>query len=149
MNGTNKNEGFTLVEILIVVVILGILAALVIPEFGNASDQAKSSNLASQLQTLRGQIELYKLQHSSFPTLVQLWGNLTSKTTVAGVVDAAGTYGPYLKKAPVNPYTNSSTVKAAGAGTATDGWEYNATTGELNAVGFNETTLTYTAPSSN
>ena len=62
-------KGFTLVEILIVVVILGILAAIVIPQFTNASTAAKASSVLSQLQTLRSQIELYKNQHNNeYPT---------------------------------------------------------------------------------
>src|SRR5712671_3629272 len=59
----SRKSGFTLVEILIVVIILGILAAIVIPQFTNASQDARESSLLSQLQTLRSQIELYKLQH--------------------------------------------------------------------------------------
>jgi len=54
-------SGFTLVEILIVVVILGILAAIVIPQFTDASTEAKESALKSDLQTMRSQIELYKI----------------------------------------------------------------------------------------
>ena len=57
-------SGFTLVEILIVVVILGILAAIVIPQFTSASTEAKESSLVSNLQTIRSQIELYKIQHN-------------------------------------------------------------------------------------
>ena len=63
-------RGFTLVEILIVVVILGILAAIVIPQFTEASTEAKVSRLASDLQTMRSQIELYKVQHSDTPPLL-------------------------------------------------------------------------------
>ena len=57
-------RGFTLVEILIVVVILGILAAIVIPQFTQASTEAKENSLCSNLQSLRSQIELYKCQHN-------------------------------------------------------------------------------------
>jgi len=57
-------RGFTLVEILIVVVILGILAAIVIPQFTQASTEAKANSLCSDLQTMRSQIELYKVQHN-------------------------------------------------------------------------------------
>src|SRR5688500_19799867 len=58
-----RKGGFTLVEILIVVIILGILAAIVIPQFTSASQDARRNSLTSQLQTLRSQLELYKLQH--------------------------------------------------------------------------------------
>jgi len=58
-----RKGGFTLVEILIVVIILGILAAIVIPQFTSASQDARKNSLTSQLQTLRSQLELYKLQH--------------------------------------------------------------------------------------
>src|SRR5579862_3947251 len=72
-----KSRGFTLVEILIVVIILGILAAIVIPQFTNASNDARKSNLSSQLQTLRAQIELYKLQHKeTVPLLITGGGGM-------------------------------------------------------------------------
>ena len=61
-------------EILIVVIILGILAAIVIPQFTNASQNARESSLQSTLQTLRSQIQLYKLQHSdALPDLITDW----------------------------------------------------------------------------
>jgi len=69
-----KSKAFTLVEILIVVIILGILAAIVIPQFTNASQDARKSSLVSQLQTLRSQIELFKLQHGdTLPDLLTNW----------------------------------------------------------------------------
>ena len=58
-----KRTGFTLVEILIVVVILGILAAIVIPQFTDAASDARNSSVQSDLQTLRSAVELYKVQH--------------------------------------------------------------------------------------
>src|SRR5436309_15994207 len=80
-----RKSGFTLVEILIVVIILGILAAIVIPQFTNASQDARESALLSQLQTLRSQIELYKLQHKDvLPDLVTNWNPMTTKTTIDG-----------------------------------------------------------------
>src|SRR3954468_17305619 len=101
-----RKSGFTLVEILIVVIILGILAAIVIPQFTNASQDARKSSLASQLQTLRSQIELYKLQHGdTLPDIVTAWTPLTAASTYNSV-----SFGPYMQAIPVNPLNNSSVV---------------------------------------
>ena len=64
----SQKSGFTLVEILIVVIILGILAAIVIPQFTNASQDARKSSLTSQLQTIRSQLSLAGLQHLDQPS---------------------------------------------------------------------------------
>src|SRR5258706_15408223 len=98
----SRNSGFTLVEILIVVIILGILAAIVIPQFTNASTDARKNSMLSQLQTLRSQVQLFKLQHNDvLPDLAAAnqWSQLTSKTNLAGAVDttATGLFGPYLE----------------------------------------------------
>ena len=129
MSQRKRTSGFTLVEILIVVVILGILAAIVIPQFTSASESARSSSLSSTLQTIRSQLELYQVQHNGdYPTLAQMWGNLTGQTDVDG---AAGTdFGPYLQKAPVNPFTLGSTCAADN----TEDWQYTAASGAIVAV---------------
>ena len=120
-------SGFTLVEILIVVVILGILAAIVIPQFTDASTEAKYASLASNLQMLRAQIELYKIQHNDNPpTLTDFVDQLTGTTDVDGVTTGTD-FGPYMRDIPVEPFTNSDAVSAAG----TDGWNYTASTGEI------------------
>lgn len=101
-------KGFTLVEILIVVIILGILAAIVIPQFTNASEDARKSSLTSQLQTIRSQVELYKLQHRDElpPALAAggtddtVWAEMVVKTDADHTVNTAGQFGPYLQAAP-------------------------------------------------
>ena len=147
MDRLQRNKAFTLVEILIVVVILGILAAIVIPQFTDSAAFARSTNTESLLHTLRSQIELYKAQHDDeHPTLAQLWDVMISRTDVNGAIDPNGMFGPYLVRPPVNVFTSSDTVVAAGAGTANDGWEYDETTGTITAVGFDETTGEFTSP---
>jgi general secretion pathway protein G len=140
MNATRRTapRGFTLVEILIVVIILGILAAIVIPQFTNASTEARQSNLRSQLQTLRSQIELYKLQHKDVPPALASvgWTVFTQYTDIDGgtnaTKDSTHIYGPYYQTAPVNPLSDSSVVDTAAADAT--GWVYNETTGAVKAM---------------
>jgi general secretion pathway protein G len=134
-------RGFTLVEILIVVVILGILAAIVIPQFTQASTEAKQNSLCSDLQTLRSQIELYKVQHNDSPPALLTFANqMTLTTDISGAVNTSETpkvrvglfqFGPYLERVPDNPFNGSATLAA----TAADGvgWAYTAATGEIRA----------------
>ncbi len=151
----NARRGFTLVEILIVVIILGILAAIVIPQFSNASNDARKSSLVSQLQTLRSQIQLYSLQHNDVysPALVTggatPWADMIVKTNADHTTTGTPVLGPYLQAVPVNSLNNSSAT-ATVTGTANDfgsgeqadgssyanasgnvGWVFNSDTGKI------------------
>ena len=129
--------GFTLVEILIVVVILGILAALVIPQFANASEDARKTNMRSQLQTMKGCVELFRVEHRDTPPLLVTdgWAVVTGKTDIDGAADPAGAYGPYLPGPVVNPLTDSSTIVPIGTAAATtNGWFYDEATGEFHGA---------------
>jgi len=103
-------SGFTLVEILIVVVILGILAAIVIPQFTSASTEAKESALVSDLQAMRSQIELYKIHHNDNLPGEDSSGNfltaMTTNTDQDGV--AGGRFGPYMRNIPNNPFSTAA-----------------------------------------
>lgn len=121
MRSTRKHaKGFTLVEILIVVIILGILAAIVIPTFSNASGDARKSSLLSQLQTLKSQVELYKLQHKDrYPTTdgtlntAWNWDLLTTTTDSTGAVaTTTESFGPYLPAKMINPVVSDANVDA-------------------------------------
>jgi len=135
---TSGRRGFTLVEVLIVVVIMAILAAVVIPTVSDGTNQAKKGTIASDLQILRSQIELYKQQHNSqTPARLDL---LTQKTNLSGQAGttAAYTLGPYIREIPDNPYTGSAKVTAAAtnpptaaSGAADAGWLYHAASGGI------------------
>lgn len=137
-----KRSGFTLVELLIVVVILGILAAVVIPQFSDASSDAKTSSLISNLQTIRSQIQLYKIQHAgALPGAgtAAFDAALTKYTDASGALAATqapgpGVYGPYLQQIPKNPFNNSDKITTNGTlGDNGGGWEFNTTTGAFHA----------------
>lgn len=100
--GKCRKTGFTLVEILIVVVILGILAAIVVPQFTSASNEAIKGALQSQLQTINTQIELFRVrEQGDFPDFAGSgWDELTTED--------------YLKEEPVNGYTGEIVVDAGG-----------------------------------
>ena len=124
-------KGFTLVEILIVVVILGILAAIVIPQFTSASTEAKESALVSDLQSVRSQIELYKIHHNDNLPGTQSGNDftvaMTSKTDQDGVVGVGATFrfGPYMRQIPLNPFNDDNTVEIDGtAGDDSAGWNF-------------------------
>ncbi len=129
---SQRNKAFTLVEILIVVMILGILAAIIIPQFTSAAEDSKLSNLLSNLQSIRAQLELYKMHHNeTYPT--NITKQLTQKTDADGTLNAAGAYGPYLHMFPANPFVDNLTEAVKTSGASGEGWSYNAATGVITA----------------
>ncbi|HBO43036.1 MAG TPA: redox-sensing transcriptional repressor Rex [Planctomycetaceae bacterium] len=127
--------GFTLIEVLIVVVIMAVLAATIIPQFTRSTTDAKESAVSFNTHSLRAQIELYRIDHNGlYPTLTD--GTLKELITQTDYQGNAGTeYGPYIVgEFPKNPFNNSNTVVAGtGAGVVGGGagWQYNAATGEI------------------
>jgi general secretion pathway protein G len=129
-------RAFTLVEILIVVVILGILAAIVIPQFSTAAESSKESALKQDVFRFRAQIELYKHQHNGNPpSLASFIDQMTLATDKDGNTAAIGTpgypLGPYLPSIPRNPFTD--TIPLGDGAVGTSAWYYDETTGHIAA----------------
>lgn len=120
-------HGFTLVEILIVVVLLGILATLVVPRFAGAADEAKEAQVLTDTQTIRGLIQLYTVHHNGraphldengSPAHAQFRDRLLQKTDQNGKLNPAGAFGPYLRTWPVNSYMEGDKAKEVKIGAA-------------------------------
>jgi general secretion pathway protein G len=153
----NRKSGFTLIEILIVVIILGILAAIVIPQFTNASQDARKSSLASTVQTVKSQIELYKLQHKDRPPLLisdaaGQWEVFLQYSDIDGgnlatAADLTATpprnLGPYMQTAPANPLMQITTIGTPGTLDGSVGYTYDEATGVFHGVVPNKALTTW------
>ena len=142
MNGKNvRSAGFSLLEVLIVVLVIGILAVAIIPQLSNTKSEAQVATARFNLRTIRSQIELYKLQHEGRVPSADLH-ELTGYTNSTGAYTAeAGPsfpYGPYFISLPMNPLARSRAIGPApadggmpAAAVSGFGWLYDATTGTV------------------
>lgn len=136
------SKGFTLVELLIVVIILAILAAIIIPQFSGATDDAAQAAYDTNIANVRAAIDLYRQQHNDYPGAVISGGGtcITGAAVTGAVGDQAfiaqlrnytnvdgeactGTdpnefkYGPYLKgDLPDNPLGTNNTLTVVTTG---------------------------------
>lgn len=124
-----RGRGFTLVEILIVVTILGIIAGIVLPHYQRTTVRAQTAALVTDLQMIRQSLQIYETEHrGEFPLLLEMWGNLTSSTNAFGAPGVD--FGPYIHAAPTNQITGGS---ACAANNLAD-WKYDETNGSIRAV---------------
>jgi prepilin-type N-terminal cleavage/methylation domain-containing protein len=129
-----QDSGFTLIEILIVVILLGILASIIMPQIFVSNDDAKLNSLRTNLCNMKSAIDLYYYQHGNrypgqydeangtaalsdagdaadaFIAQLTQYSNANGKTSVnSGTTEY--NYGPYLKGGlPINPFNNANTV---------------------------------------
>lgn len=141
----NRTGGFTLVEILIVVVILGILSAVVVPQFTGATGEAQKTATLDQLVKLREAIDLYHVRNNArYPNIVAgtgeaAWGELI---------------GPdYMRGAGINSWVGGVGATTVVLGNAADpgyqsahGWIYDPALGALRAGSFDDNDDPYPKP---
>ena len=127
---SRSNAGFTLIEMLVVIIILGILAMVIVPQISTSTDDAKLSTLQTNLTSMRGAVEMYYAQHEgSYPAAAipttkpvdvttlehtfaaQMTRYTDAKGNIANVKSTTYKYGPYMKGSlPMNPFNDLSDV---------------------------------------
>lgn len=130
-----------MIELVIVVLIIGTLAAIAVPRISNASQRSKAAAYKADVEVIQRAIYMYMAEHANRCPATQPNGSISAsvaafqqrllaRTKYDGTVDANGTYGPYLRELPVNPHNGKATLRINGvaAGANTVGWRYNATT---------------------
>ena len=101
----SRTRGFTLIEIMVVVVIMGILAALIVPKLMGRTDDARIMAARQDISTLMQALKLYKLDNQRYPTAEQGLQALVSKP-VTGPEANGWKAGGYLEKLPKDPWGN-------------------------------------------
>lgn len=121
-------------EIMIVVAILGVLAALAVPQFASATSESRSNSIRMNLRHIRLQLTIYWQDHdATYPTLADFVDQLTTSSDMSGFTAAVGTagypFGPYLDVIPKNSNTGTNTISAGAIGTSA--WYYDDFTGDF------------------
>ena len=137
-----RSGGFSLIELVIVIVIIGVISAIAIPRLTRGANNAGSTALRGDLAVLRSSIELYRAEHEGkFPTKAGISNQLTMYTKLDGTdanvaVDVTGgrIYGPYLRAVPTLPVgAKKGQTGILDVDGATIGWIYDETAGTIKA----------------
>ena len=101
MKRYRRSRGFTLIELMVVLVIIGVLAALIVPNMLDRADDARVTAARTDVNNLMQALKLYKLDNLRYPTGEQGLQSLVAKPTVSPVPP---NWRPYLDKLPSDPW---------------------------------------------
>ena len=90
----NRSAGFTIIELLIVIVVIGILAGLVLNAFGNIQERARDTERQNDINTMHTQLELYYTENSAYPAATADLPNLNADATEAPNAGETYTFTP-------------------------------------------------------
>lgn len=100
----SKTEGFTLIEVMIVLVIIGILASFVVPRLMERPDQARHVKVQQDIRVIESALNLYRLDNFTYPNNQQ--GLQALVTQPMGITAPKNWSGPYLDRLPLDPWGN-------------------------------------------
>ena len=106
--------GFTLIEIMVVVVILGILAAIIIPKISDRPEQARRTKAVLDIKSIETALSLFQMDNGFYPSTEQGLEALVEKPTT-GRIPTNYNEGGYLKKIPLDPWKNPFVYISPGA----------------------------------
>lgn len=114
--GKGGQRGFTLIELMVVIVILGILAAIIAPKIIGRTDEAKVTKAKVQIRNFETALKMYKLDNGTYPATEQGLEALIQKPAV-GVIPKNWREGGYLEmnKVPLDPWGNKYVYLSPGA----------------------------------
>ncbi len=139
MRSRLNQRGFTLIELVIIIIILGILAAVAIPKYQDLSTEAKEAAARSALGSIRSGVIIY-YANQAVQTGTATWPALDSLATIGVVMEQAIPKNPYQADANAPDSIVTGVTKGVIVGSR-GGWAYNASTGEVwlntNTVGEN------------
>lgn len=106
MKNLRGNSGFTLIEIMVVLIIIGLLAGIVVPRLMGRTEEAKRTKAAVQIKNLQSALDLYKLDSGIYPSTDQGLQALVEKPAV-GEIPRRWKEGGYIDRIPKDPWDNN------------------------------------------
>jgi len=125
-----EEKRFSYIEVVITAIVLGLVGMTVYPKFMEASGESRTGELIDELQTMRAQLAIYRVQHEDLYPPTNSFEDFKCAMTTQ-----IGQFGPYVRRIPVNPCNGLDTVRFDGepAGANQAGWRFDTKTGLFQA----------------